>query len=69
MSWSLLYIDAVLQERDRVGFDYDRWRMVSLVYIGYQLWWDIVVWLMNNFIKLNDFVGKTVIPFCRYVLV
>ena len=30
---------------------------------GYPIWWGIAAWSVNNFIKENDFSGKTVIPF------
>lgn len=32
--------------------------------IGYPIWWGISAWLVNSFIKAQDFTGKTVIPFC-----
>lgn len=34
------------------------------IYIGYPIWWGIAAWPVDNFIKDNDFTGKTVIPFC-----
>ena len=34
------------------------------VFIGYPIWWGIAAWPVNNFVKDNDFTGKTVIPFC-----
>lgn len=34
------------------------------VFIGYPIWWGIAAWPVNNFVKENDFTGKTVIPFC-----
>ena len=37
--------------------DYD------VVFIGYPIWWGIAAWPVNNFVKNNDFSGKTVIPF------
>lgn len=41
------------------GFDdYD------VVFIGYPIWWGDAAWPVNNFVKDNDFSGKTVIPFC-----
>ena len=40
------------------GADYDT------VFIGYPIWWGIAAWPVNNFVKGNDFSGKTVIPFC-----
>lgn len=36
----------------------------NTVYIGYPIWWGIAAWPVNNFVKGNDFTGKTVIPFC-----
>lgn len=33
------------------------------VFIGYPIWWGIAAWPVNNFVKNNDFAGKTVIPF------
>ncbi|WP_367998756.1 flavodoxin [Holdemanella biformis] len=30
----------------------------------YPIWWGIAAWPVNNFVKGNDFSGKTVIPFC-----
>lgn len=37
---------------------------VSVVYLGYPVWWGIAAWPVDNFVKNNDFSGKTVIPFC-----
>ena len=34
------------------------------VLIGYHIWWGIAAWPVNSFVQLNDFNGKTVIPFC-----
>ena len=31
---------------------------------GYPIWWGIAAWPEDNFVKGNDFTGKTVIPFC-----
>ena len=31
---------------------------------GYPIWWTIAAWPVDNFVKDNDFTGKTVIPFC-----
>ena len=33
------------------------------VFISYPIWWGIAAWPVNNFVKNNDFTGKTVIPF------
>lgn len=40
------------------------WDSYDTVYIGYPIWWGIAAWPVNNFVKDNDFSGKTVIPFC-----
>ncbi len=42
----------------------DNWDEYDIVFIGYPIWWGIAAWPVNNFIKENDFSGKTVIPFC-----
>lgn len=38
--------------------DYD------IILIGYPIWWGIAAWPVDNFVKENNFDGKTVIPFC-----
>lgn len=40
------------------------WDNYDTVLIGYPIWWGIAAWPVNNFVKENDFTGKTVIPFC-----
>ena len=42
----------------------ENWESYDTVLIGYPIWWGIAAWPVNNFIKDNDFTGKTVIPFC-----
>ena len=39
------------------------WDSYDTVFIGYPIWWGIAAWPVNNFVKANDFTGKTVIPF------
>ena len=39
------------------------WGDYDTVLIGYPIWWGIAAWPVNNFVKDNDFTGKTVIPF------
>ena len=39
------------------------WDEYDTVFIGYPIWWGIAAWPVNNFVKSNDFTGKTVIPF------
>ncbi len=38
--------------------DYD------VIFVGYPIWWGSASWVLDDFIKNNDFTGKTVIPFC-----
>ena len=47
------------------------WMMCKKPYIvpipgtrKHPIWWGIAAWPVNNFVKSNDFSGKTVIPFC-----
>ena len=40
------------------------WDSYDTVWIGYPIWWGIAAWPVDNFVKGNDFTGKTVIPFC-----
>lgn len=42
----------------------DNWNSYDTVLIGYPIWWGIAAWPVDNFVKDNDFTGKTVIPFC-----
>ena len=39
------------------------WDGYDTVFIGYPIWWGIAAWPVDNFVKANDFTGKTVIPF------
>lgn len=39
------------------------WDSYDTVFIGYPIWWGIAAWPVDNFVKENDFGGKTVIPF------
>ena len=40
------------------------WGDYDTVFVGYPIWWGIAAWPVNDFVKNNDFAGKTVIPFC-----
>lgn len=39
------------------------WDTYDTVFLGYPIWWQIAAWPVDNFVKANDFTGKTVIPF------
>lgn len=40
------------------------WESYDTVLIGYPIWWGIAAWPVDTFVKENNFLGKTVIPFC-----
>ena len=42
----------------------ENWDSYDTVLIGYPLWWREASWVVNDFVKDNDFCGKDVIPFC-----
>lgn len=42
----------------------ENWNEYDTVFIEYPIWWGIAAWPVDEFIKTNDFTGKTVIPFC-----
>lgn len=41
----------------------DNWDDYDTVFIGYPIWWDAAAWPVDNFVKDNNFTGKTAIPF------
>ena len=47
--------------------DVDGWDDYDTVFIGYPIWWGIAAWPMSSFVAVNDFTGKTVIPFCTSI--
>ena len=55
--------DESLRDIELVQSTVDNWAEYDTVYIGYPIWWGIAAWPVNNFVKDNDFTGKTVIPF------
>lgn len=56
--------DESLRDVELVSTTVDNWDSYDTVFIGYPIWWGIAAWPVDNFIKNNDFTGKTVIPFC-----
>lgn len=56
--------DESLRYVELVSTTVDNWDSYDTVYIGYPIWWGIAAWPVDNFVKENDFTGKTVIPFC-----
>ena len=58
------YLDESLRDIELASTTVDDWESYDVVFIGYPIWWGIAAWPVNNFVKNNDFTGKTVIPFC-----
>lgn len=56
--------DESLRDVELISTTVDNWDSYDTVYIGYPIWWGIAAWPVDNFVKDNDFTGKTVIPFC-----
>lgn len=40
------------------------WDEYNLVYFGFPIWWGAQAWAVNEFLRNNDFAGKTIVPFC-----
>lgn len=40
------------------------WDEYDLVYFGFPIWWGAQSWAVNEFLRNNDFSGKTIVPFC-----
>lgn len=57
------YEDESLRDIALTTTDVPDWDSYDTVFIGYPIWWQIAAWPVNNFVKNNDFTGKTVIPF------
>ena len=56
--------DESLRNIELETTDVANWEDYDTVLIGYPIWWGIAAWPIDNFVKNNDFTGKTVIPFC-----
>ena len=55
--------DESLRDVPLVSTEVENWDSYDTVFIGYPIWWAIAAWPVDNFVKANDFTGKTVIPF------
>ncbi len=53
-----------LRDVELVKVTPDNWDSYDTILIGYPIWWGGAAWPVDNFVKGNDFSGKTVIPFC-----
>lgn len=56
--------DESLRDVELTTTEVPDWDSYDTVLIGYPIWWGIAAWPLDNFVKDNDFTGKTVIPFC-----
>ncbi len=56
--------DESLRDVPLTTTEVENWDDYDTVFIGYPIWWGIAAWPLDNFVKENDFTGKTVIPFC-----
>ena len=55
--------DESLRDIELTKVTPEEWNTYDIVFLGYPIWWGIAAWPVNNFVKGNDFTGKTVIPF------
>ncbi len=55
--------DESLRDVPLTTTEVENWDQYDTVFIGYPIWWGIAAWPVDNFVKNNDFNGKTVIPF------
>ena len=61
------WIENMMINSCRIFFSFrkppENFEQYSIVFIGYPIWWGDAAWPVYNFVKNNDFTGKTVIPF------
>jgi len=55
--------DESLRDVPLTTTEVENWDQYDTVFIGYPIWWGIAAWPVDNFVKNNDFNGKTVILF------
>ena len=58
------HADESLRNIELKNAKVENWDSYDTILIGYPIWWGEAAWVVNNFVKDNDFTGKTVIPFC-----
>ena len=58
--------DESLRDVPLTTTEVEKWDDYDTVFIGYPIWWGIAAWPVNNFVKDNDFTGKTVILFATF---
>lgn len=55
--------DESLRDVPLTTTEVENWDDYDTIFIGYPIWWGNAAWPVDNFVKDNDFTGKTVIPF------
>ena len=58
------HVTERLQDVELTETTTEAFQDADVVFLGYPIWWSQAAWPVNNFVKNNDFTGKTVIPFC-----
>ena len=58
------YADESLRNVELVAATVEDFSAYKNIFVGYPIWWAEPAWPVNSFVELNDFTGKTVIPFC-----
>ena len=58
------YADESLRDVELENTTVPNFDTYDTVLIGYPIWWGIAAWPVSSFVEVNDFTGKTVIPFC-----
>ena len=61
---SLEHSDENLRDVPLKSVTPDNFNDYDIIFIGSPIWWGEAAWPVNNFVKSNDFSGKTVVPFC-----
>lgn len=56
--------DESLRDIELVSTEVPNWSEYDVVMVGYPVWWREASWVVDHFIKNNDFTGKKVVPFC-----
>ena len=56
--------DESLRDVDLVSTTVDNFGEYTEIVLCYPIWWSISAWPVNQFVKSNDFTGKTIIPVC-----
>ena len=58
------HADQSLRDIALESTEVPNWDAYETVLVGYPIWYGDAAWVLNTFVKGNDFSGKTVVPFC-----